>query len=181
MKSKLVSITMDIRKGKVYFMKKFIIGLIVVIGVVGAVGMFGVNFVFDRMVGENLVKQLGITDTIEEDSAEDQKSNEQLDSIIGEIESSVNEEQGVEGQKAEEKITTEQIKEVQKEISTVEKAKVLKLVTSKFSMEEIKDLSSMATGGVNQEELQEVKTVLKERMGPEDIEYLRELYNKYNQ
>jgi DNA polymerase II small subunit/DNA polymerase delta subunit B len=128
------------------------------------------------MIGKGLMNQLGITESLIEES----DKNEVIDHDNKDSNSSAVEKEEVkETQNNEDKITTDQLKKIEEQFSTLDKTKVLRLLTSKFSMEEIKNLSTLTSGGVSQEELQDLKKLLKERMSLEEINYLKGLYEEY--
>lgn len=148
-------------------MKKIILTLLTVGVITTAIGAVSVNYVFDKVVASGLIDKLELEVA---ESVEDAVGVEVSD-LSKEAETSKGEEKA---------IAPEKIVEISEQVSTVDKAKVVKLMTDKFSVEEIKGFSGMASGGVDSEELQDIKETLKSRVSEEEIQYLKELYKKYN-
>jgi len=162
--------------------KKLVRISIVLILVVAVAGAFSINYIFDKMIGNQILSQLeldilqnyAIEDNIDSDSEKDVKEDNK-DKDNG-ADSSIDE-------KSEEskEFTVDKLKELQENFSTMDKLKVMSMLTSKLSMDEIKDLTKLASGGVGEEELNRIKKNLKEKLSAKDIEYLKNLYEKYNQ
>jgi len=161
--------------------KKLVKISIVLILVLAVAGAFSINYIFDKMIGNQILSQLeldilqnyAIEDNIDSDLEKDAKEDNK-DKGNGAA-SSIDE-------KSEEskEFTIDQLKELQENFSTMDKLKVMSMLTSKLSMDEIKDLTKLASGGVDEEELSGIKKNLKEKLSAKDIEYLKNLYEKYN-
>jgi len=162
--------------------KKLVRISIVLILVLAVAGAFSINYIFDKMIGNQILNQLeldilqnyAIEDNIDSDSEKDVKEDNK-DKGNG-ADSSIDE-------KSEEskEFTVDKLKELQENFSTMDKLKVMSMLTSKLSMDEIKDLTKLASGGVDEEELNRIKKNLKEKLSSKDIEYLKNIYEKYNQ
>jgi len=114
--------------------------------------------------------------SLENEDTEVQKDKEEDKvNIDNEKDSSITEEP-----KEDNKFTTDDLQEIQDEFSTKDKLKVMSMLTNKLSMDEIKSISSLASGGVDNDELNNIKKTLKEKLNTNDIEYLKGLYKNYN-
>lgn len=69
--------------------------------------------------------------------------------------------------------------ETKKEIPMKEKLEVTKIVVSKLSTPELNELKDMAAGGVSGEEKKKAKELIYSKFTKEEVEYFKEIYNKY--
>lgn len=161
--------------------KKIVTALLVVL-VVLTIGIFSVNYIFDKIFGKDLMNQVGISDILEEnsnDTSQVEKNNQDNSTNVND---DINEpsDKSDGNFNVDEEINLRKVKEIEEQLTTVEKAKVINLVTSNISIDEIKTLSSLASGGVGKDELQQIKQILLDKVSSEEIAYLKSLYDKYN-
>ncbi|QUH19062.1 hypothetical protein [Alkaliphilus sp. B6464] len=171
-------------------MKKVIAIIVIIILVVGIAGAFSVNYIFDKMIGNQILSGLDlelVTDEVTDYSIADNDLENEDKDIGKESHEKNNTSEGKKEGYAEDKnssksneFTAGQLKEIEDHFSTMDKLKVTSMLTSKLSMDEIKELVSLASGGVNKEELSRIKKDLKEKLSPDDVKYLKDLYEKYN-
>ena len=152
------------------FIKKVIVILGVVIVIIVA-GLFSVNFVYDKLFDNFSFNVDNLEENINDVIAEKKENSES---------SIIDNEQSFEHKSEEEEIiTTNEVREIEKEISTIDKIKVVKIINSNFTIDEIKDLTSLADDGVEQDELSYIKDVIKGKISSEDVTKLKEIYEKY--
>lgn len=183
-------------------MKKILIISIVAILVLSIAGYFSVNYMFDKFVGNHILGQLDLdnlqdhiienetgqgTDTTRPNSGRqsegvnDITETEENRGNIDEVnENKEDASRGAEASKGNQRFTQEDLKEIQDGFSTVDKLKVMKIITGKLSAGEIKSLTNIASGGVDNSELNTIKRTLKNKLNKKDVDYLRDLYKKYN-
>lgn len=172
--------------------KKLIIVAIIALLVFGIGGNFSINYIFDKVIGNQILSQLDLDISPEDftegklDSGEEKYVEEIGKDVAGEkVEVETNKSNDAKisvdtKPQVDNQFTTDRLKQIQEDFTTMDKLKVMKMVTSKLSMDEIKGLSSLATGGVGNEELTKIKNTLKEKLDTDGIEYLKDLYKKYN-
>lgn len=153
---------------------KLIKKAIVILGVVVVIivaGMCSINFVYDKLLENISLDADNLEEKINADIAEE-KENSEL--------SIIDNEKSLEHKSEEEKIITiNEVKKIEKEISTIDKIKIIKVINSNFTIDEIKDLISLADDGVEQDELSYIKDIIKEKISSEDITKFKEIYEKY--
>lgn len=150
---------------------KLIKKAIVIFGVVIVVivaGMFSINIVYDKLLENMSFDVDNLEENINYDIAE-----ENSESII------IDNEKSMEHKNEEKVLTIIEVKELEKEISTIDKVKIINIIKSKFSIDEIKDLISLAEDGVEHDEVSYIKDIIKEKLSSEDITKFKEIYEKY--
>jgi len=154
----------------VKLIKKTIVILGVVIVIIVA-GMFSINFVYDKLL-ENISFDVdNLEENINDDIAEEKENSES---------SIIDNEKSLEHKSEEEEIfTINEVREIEKEISTIDKIKIAKIINSNFTIDEIKDLTSLADDGIEQDELSYIKDIIKGKISSEDITKFKEIYEKY--
>ena len=159
----------------VIFIKKIVVVSIIAFIAVFIIGFFSVNYIFDTILGKDLMNEIGISDDLAVAPENDVTSEADIES--GSSDEYVEDKTDP---KIEENINTEQLEKIVEQISIVDKAKVINIVKNNISAEDVKTLSSLASDGFEQEELQQVKQLLMGRVSEEEIVYLKSLYEKYN-
>ncbi|RJE83615.1 hypothetical protein D3P07_25015 [Paenibacillus sp. 1011MAR3C5] len=179
--------------------KKVLIWVASIIVVLGVGGLFAANYAMDRMIA-SLANSLE-TDLVaevdkgnvepndsqtsgEEDSDKDEPVNNQ-----GESTNNGNSGQGTnsttqpskqpsnDGYTAE--ISTDKAKDVQEKITVGEKAQLAGVLLKQLSVDDMKLLQELASGGLNLEEKKEARSIILEKLSPEQYDELIQIAKKY--
>ena len=141
--------------------KRLLTGLIitaVVLAILAGGAYFAVNFVFSKVsdtVGETISTETVNLPVVDENGA-----------IL-------------EGQSITITLDVETIKKLEEKIPISEKLKVLALLAQHLTSEDYSMLLSYATGDVNNDEVKAAYELMREKLGPEEKEILRNYYAKY--
>lgn len=180
----------------VVYIKKVAMVLVAIVLALSVTAYFSINYIFDKMIGNQILSQIELDITPQDNAIED-NNKENKDSGLEDIEKETGEdfeigesEQTTNGDKntndksggsnKNQQFTKEQIKSIQDNFSTRDKLKVMSMLSSKLSSSEIKALTSIASGGVDNSELNKIKGTLKSKLDDNEINYLKNLYEKYN-
>ncbi|MBP1934079.1 hypothetical protein [Ammoniphilus resinae] len=179
---------------------KWILGSVVCLAVLGVIGYnWVISFASDRLV-EQVTKDMLTDDEVNElmkEPAVQKALEEQLGAIPSDQEE-VDQDSAGDSQKSDQNTTvTPEPSESggragssssgsetgtstattgnQEKVGFSNKEEALKFLLSRFSMSELKEFVSMASGGVTAEEKQEIKKALLERLSPEEFQALKVL------
>ncbi len=175
--------------------KKILIWVASIIVILGVGGLFAANYVMDRMIAQladslenEIVADLGeiepavspngnegqITDGIANNTDEDIDAGTEISKTIDE--NSVSND-GTEEYSGE--VSAEQTKDLQEKITAGEKAKLASVFLKKLSVDDIKRIQQLASGGMNLEEKKEARTLILEKLTPEEYDELIVIAKKY--
>lgn len=183
--------------------KKILIWTVSIILLLGIGGLFTANYMMDKMIASlasSLESEL-IEDTLAEAPVETDKpntgeaptpSNTTEDpqntptpnegatngsNASNDTPTSTTEPAGDSDYTAE--ISTDKAKNVQEKITVSEKAKLASVFLKELSMDDIKALQELAGGGLSLEEKKEARTLILEKLSPEQYDELIQIAKKY--
>ncbi|RIX45878.1 hypothetical protein D3P08_26725 [Paenibacillus nanensis] len=182
--------------------KKILIWTVSIILLLGIGGLFTANYMMDKMIAslaDSLESEL-IEDTLAEAPVETDKptgeaptpSNTTEDpqntptpneeatnggSASSDTPSSTTKPAGDSEYTAE--ISTDKAKNVQEKITVSEKAKLASVFLKELSMDDIKALQELASGGLNLEEKKAARSLILEKLSPEQYDELIQIAKKY--
>ncbi|OUS69944.1 hypothetical protein B1748_29875 [Paenibacillus sp. MY03] len=190
------------RKPKMKTWKKVLIWAGSIIVVLGIGGLFAANYVMDKMIAQlsasledELLEEVittptdapsgggdGTVDQPATSEPDGEGSEGQVDSPSSSSGQSNEFNNGVNsgsmnGYSAE--ISTDKAKDVQDKITVSEKAQLASVFLKQLSMDDIKTLQELAGGGLNQEEKKEARTLILNRLTPEQYDGLIKIAKKY--
>ncbi|WP_214627179.1 hypothetical protein [Paenibacillus agaridevorans] len=190
------------RKPKMKTWKKVLIWVASIIVVLGVGGLFAANYAMDKMIAQlsasledELLEEVITTPTATPNGGGDGTVNQpatsepdgegsegQVDSPSSSSGQSNEFNNGVNsgsmnGYSAE--ISTDKAKDVQDKITVSEKAQLASVFLKQLSMDDIKTLQELAGGGLNQEEKKEARTLILNRLTPEQYDGLIKIAKKY--
>lgn len=181
--------------------RKIIIWTASIVILLGIGGLFAANYVVDRLLaslsdslGEELLADHSHPDNSSpntnpspdnssdnkqtlSDETEQTLNNDNVSETDGEGQPS-SADPGEEG-KYNPEISTEKAKDVQENITVNEKAKLTAVFLKELSMDDLKALQELASGGLSQEEKKEARTLILEKLSPEQYDELIQIAKKY--
>ncbi|QNK58165.1 hypothetical protein [Paenibacillus sp. PAMC21692] len=191
------------RKPKMKTWKKVLIWAASIIVVLGVGGLFAANYAMDKMIAQlsasledELLEEVittptdapsgggdGTVDqpaTTSEPGGEGSEEQAETDGSAGgqnnqsEVESKPSPTNGYSAE-----ISTDKAKDVQDKITVAEKAQLASVFLKQLSMDDIKALQELASGGLGIEEKKEARTLILDRLTPEQYDELIEIAKKY--
>lgn len=192
------------QKRKMKRWKKVLIWVASIVVVLGVAGLFAANYAMDKMISQlsaslenELLEDVATTPTetpsgendaavepaTDKEGAEgstpdatEQSSEEQSGQSDG-AKSGTNNANSTDGYTAE--ITTDKAKEVQEKITVSEKAQLASVFLKQLSVDDIKALQELAGGGLDSAEKKEARTLILEKLTPEQYDELIQIAKKY--
>lgn len=170
--------------------KKVLIWALSIIVILGIGGLFAANYAADKLLS-SLAESLE-SDLLEEGMAaiapDPDPSSDAGNSFSEGTEPSDKPQSGTEGTdkgnnsgdegyKAD--ISVEKAKEVQEKITVAEKAKLTAVFLKQLSMEDIKTLQALASGGLTVEKKKQARSLILEKLTPEQYDDLIQIAKKY--
>ncbi|REK69271.1 hypothetical protein [Paenibacillus paeoniae] len=170
--------------------KKVLIWVASIIVVLGIGGLITANYVMDRMIASlanslesELIAEVdngnvepnkpGGEEVPDQDSPSDtQGGNTNPDST-----SQPSKQPSNDGYTAE--ISTDKAKDVQEKITVSEKAKLAGVLLKQLSVDDMKLLQELASGGLNIEEKKQARSIILEKLTPEQYDELIQIAKKY--
>lgn len=76
-------------------------------------------------------------------------------------------------------VTVDKAKVIQEKITVVEKAQLTSVFLEELNMSDIKDLQALASGGLSIEEKKEARSIILDRLSPEQYDELIQIAKKY--
>lgn len=190
------------RKPKMKTWKKVLIWAASIIVVLGVGGLFAANYAMDKMIAQlsasledELLEEViptptdapsdggdGTVDQPATSEPDREGSEGQVDSPGNSGGQSNQSNNGVNsgstnGYSAE--ISTDKAKNVQDKITVSEKAQLASVFLKQLSMDDIKALQELASGGLNLDEKKEARTLILDRLTPEQYDGLIQIAKKY--
>lgn len=180
--------------------KKILIWTAAVIVVLGVGGLFAANYAMDRMIAslanslEDELLEVPVTEATAPPSEGSDETGNNTPGTNGtnntntaEQPTSENNGDDTKGTSSESstkdgytaEISTDKAKDVQEKITVGEKAQLASVFLKELSMEDIKALQELASGGLSLEEKKEARTLILERLSPEQYDELIQVAKKY--
>lgn len=179
--------------------KKILIWTASIVVVLGISGLFAANYAMDRLIAslanslesellEEVTAEVPGTDNIGTDTGTDTDTDTETPATASpegtkpEEETDTKEQPTTtpstgDGYTAE--ISTDKAKDVQEKITVGEKAQLATVLLKELSADDIKALQELASGGLSQEEKKKARTLILERLSPEQYDELIQIAKKY--
>jgi len=173
--------------------KKVLIWVISILVLLGIGGLFAANYVADRMIASiaaSLDTGLIVEDTPgteQPDKAtgtDEPKSSQETEKEPVDKNNKPNEEskpsntgEKDSGYKAE--VSVEKAKQVQESVTLSEKAKLMSILLKQLSVEDIKLLQQLASGGLSKEDKKKARSLILQKLTPEQYDELIQIAKKY--
>lgn len=191
------------RKPKMKTWKKVLIWAASIIVVLGVGGLFAANYAMDKMIAQlsasledELLEEViptptdapsgGGDGTVIQPATSDpnvQGSEEGAGDEDGNLGGPNSQSEGVSKPSANNEysaeISTDKAKNVQEKITVSEKAQLASVFLKQLSMDDIKALQELASGGLNIDEKKEARTLILDRLTPEQYDDLIQIAKKY--
>lgn len=176
--------------------KKIVIWTVSIIFLLGIGGLFAANYAMDKMIAS-------LADSLESDLIEDslaeapvetsdpsgkdeppvpETDNEDTattdDTELGKDTPAATKEPGG-GTEYSAEISVDKAKDVQEKITVSEKAKLATVFLKELNMDDIQALQGLAGGGLSKEEKKEARTLILEKLSPEQYDELIQIAKKY--
>jgi len=184
------------RKPKMKTWKKVLIWAASIIVVLGVGGLFAANYVMDKMIAQlsasledELLEEViptptdapsgGGDGTVDQPATSKPEGQEKPGDTPGEQngQSDDGSNSSKNGYTAE--ISTDKAKDVQEKITVAEKARLASVFLKQLSTDDIKALQDLASGGLGKEEKKEARTLILDRLTPEQYDDLIQIAKKY--
>jgi hypothetical protein len=174
--------------------KKILIWVASIIIVLGVGGLFAANYAMDRMIAQladslesEIVADIGNTpdDSGDADIAPAVTDGEQGETVEPSDDGTKTDEEATKpasGSTTEEysaEVSTGKAKDLQDKITASEKAKLASVFLKKLSVEDMKKIQELASGGLSSEEKKEARTLILEKLTPEEYDELIQIAKKY--
>ncbi|GBG08135.1 hypothetical protein PAT3040_02703 [Paenibacillus agaridevorans] len=190
------------RKPKMKTWKKVLIWAASIIVVLGVGGLFAANYAMDKMIAQlsasledELLEEVIPTPTDAPsgggDGTVDQPATSEPDGEGSEGQAETDGSAGGQNNQSEvgskpsptngysAEISTDKAKDVQNKITVSEKAQLASVFLKQLSMDDIKALQELASGGLNLDEKKEARTLILDRLTPEQYDDLIQIAKKY--
>ncbi|MGO4694195.1 hypothetical protein AB4Z50_07925 [Paenibacillus sp. 2TAB26] len=185
--------------------KKILIWVASIIVILGVGGLFAANYAVDKLIstlaadleGDLLNEEPIGLDSNAKPNEQANKLNEEgaTDTTMNTDKATVNPEKdgnNADNDKSDEKIdpakstesysaevSIEKAKDLQEKITVSEKAKLTSVFLKELSMADIKELQALASGGINQEEKKKARSIILDKLTPEQYDELIQIAKKY--
>jgi hypothetical protein len=189
------------RKSKMKTWKKVLIWAASIIVVLGVGGLFAANYAMDKMIAQlsasledELLEEVITTPTDAPsgggDGTVDQPATSEPDGEGSEGQEKPGDTPGEQNGQSDDgsnsskngytaEISTDKAKDVQEKITVAEKARLASVFLKQLSTDDIKALQDLASGGLGKEEKKEARTLILDRLTPEQYDDLIQIAKKY--
>ncbi|MCU6708784.1 hypothetical protein M6D81_08635 [Paenibacillus sp. J5C_2022] len=181
--------------------KKIILWTASIVILLGIGGLFAANYAVDRLLaslsdslGEELIADnANPNDSSENNGTTSQQPSDDKQTLPDDPEQILNNDKDSatdadgnpsssnngEEDKYNPEISTDKAKDVQEKITVNEKAKLTAVFLKELSMDDLKALQELASGGLSKEEKKEARNLILEKLSPEQYDDLIEIAKKY--